>query len=85
MLRLRPELVLCNGPGTCVPVCAGALLVRFLGLEDTRIVFVESFCRVNTLSVTGKILYPFAADRFIVQWAQLKAKYPRAEHIGNAL
>ena len=27
----RPALVLCNGPGTCVPVAVAALLLRLLG------------------------------------------------------
>lgn len=28
MLSALPTLVICNGPGTCVPICIGALLVR---------------------------------------------------------
>ena len=28
VLRLRPSLVLCNGPGTCIPICAVAWTVR---------------------------------------------------------
>jgi len=77
----RPELLLCNGPGTCVPVCGAALLLRFLGLGDPYILFAESFCRVETLSLTGRILYPLA-DNFVVQWPQLIEKYPKAKYIG---
>ena len=32
-------------------------------------IFVESFARVNTLSLTGKLLLPIA-NRFIVQWKE---------------
>ena len=67
--------MLCNGPGTCVPV---ALLGLLLG---ARLVFCESWCRVESLSLTGRILYPLA-HRFVVHWPQLARRYPRAEHLG---
>ena len=80
---LRPDLVICNGPGTCIPICAVAFVLNFLGLGPrTKIVFVESFCRVKTLSFTGKLLYPIA-DRFVVQWRGLCERYRRAEFIGK--
>jgi beta-1,4-N-acetylglucosaminyltransferase len=47
-------------------------------------VFVESFCRVETLSATGMLLYYLPlADAFLVQWPQLKVKYPQADYIGR--
>ena len=30
-IQIRPELVLCNGPGTCVPIVLGAWLIRMAG------------------------------------------------------
>ena len=30
VLRTRPALLLCNGPGTCIPVCAWAFALRFV-------------------------------------------------------
>ncbi|EGZ12973.1 hypothetical protein PHYSODRAFT_260934 [Phytophthora sojae] len=78
----RPQLVLCNGPGTCIPICAAVLLFRVLGIQsDSKIVFCESFARVQHLSLTGKLLY-YVADEFVVQWPQLQAKYPRTKHLG---
>lgn len=38
-----------------------------------RTVFVESWARVRTISLSGKILLPFA-DRFLVQWPALDGK-----------
>ncbi|KAL4781878.1 oligosaccharide biosynthesis protein Alg14-like protein [Aspergillus varians] len=38
-----------------------------------RTIFVESWARVKTLSLSGKILLPFA-DRFLVQWPALEGK-----------
>ena len=39
-----------------------------------RLVFVESFCRVESLSLTGLLVRP-VCDAFVVQWEQLKEKY----------
>ncbi|XP_034635173.1 UDP-N-acetylglucosamine transferase subunit ALG14 homolog isoform X1 [Trachemys scripta elegans] len=80
--RLKPDLILCNGPGTCVPVCISALLLEILALKKVIIVYVESICRVETLSLSGKILYYFS-DYFIVQWPALKEKYPKSIYLGR--
>ncbi len=91
----RPDLLLVNGPGTCLPLCVAAWLLRSLagvptcGLlfpATTKIVFVESVCRVKGLSLTGKILYHLRiADAVHVQWAELKERHPRAEYVGVLL
>lgn len=74
----KPDLVLCNGPGTCIPVCFAAYILRlFKWIPQCKIVYVESFCRVKTLSLSGKILKHFV-DMFVVQWEDLidnKSKY----------
>lgn len=100
VFRIRPDLVLANGPGVlrkpiprlrlspgassprpaagiCVPLAAAALLLRALSGRPCKVVFVESVCRVRTLSLTGKLLYP-VADAFVVQWPDLQRRYPRA-------
>ncbi|XP_029035181.1 UDP-N-acetylglucosamine transferase subunit ALG14 homolog [Osmia bicornis bicornis] len=66
----RPELILCNGPGTCVPLCITAFLFKVFYIMQTTMIFIESFCRVKTLSLTGKILYSIV-DHQIVQWPYL--------------
>ncbi|RLU19660.1 hypothetical protein DMN91_008217 [Ooceraea biroi] len=76
--REDPELILCNGPGTCVPLCAIAFLFKALCIGQSVVVFMESFCRVKTFSLTGKILY-YLVDHVIVQWAYLsKPVYSRS-------
>ena len=72
----RPELLICNGPGTCLPLCLCAKVTT-----NCVIIYVESFCRVDSLSLTGKLLYPFT-DHFIVQWPQLQEKYSRSKYLG---
>lgn len=81
LLRHSPDVIICNGPGTCVPIVLMSFLLAVLGVTRTTVVFVESFCRVDTLSISGRILYHLS-DHFVVQWPQLTAKYPRAKYHG---
>lgn len=86
VVSFRPELVLCNGPGTCIPVCLWAYLLKFLCVWDTRIVYVESLCRVKSLSLSGLILYRlYIADFVYVQWPGLQQLYPRTHYVGRVL
>ncbi|XP_034355479.1 UDP-N-acetylglucosamine transferase subunit ALG14 isoform X2 [Arvicanthis niloticus] len=80
--QIKPDLVLCNGPGTCVPICVSALLLGILGIKKVIIIYVESICRVETLSLSGKILRHLS-DYFIVQWPTLKEKYPKSVYLGR--
>jgi len=49
---------------------------------DCRIIFIESFCRVDDLSLCGMILYP-VVDRFIVQWPKLCKRWKLTEYVGR--
>ena len=47
-IQVQPDLVLINGPGTCLPIAVSAFFFRIIGWKTgTKIVFVESFCRVK--------------------------------------
>lgn len=80
--NFKPDVILCNGPGTCIPICTVAFLLRCSFLLNCRIIFVESICRVRTLSLTGKILQWFA-DIIVVQWPQLRDTCWRAKYFGR--
>ena len=83
----KPDVVLVNGPGTCLPICAAAFASRVLFFrKGPVIVYVESVCRVTSLSLTGKILYHSRmADVVFVQWPELVAKYHRAMYAGRVV
>lgn len=86
MIRIKPRVLLVNGPGTCVPCCLIVFIFsRLLRImPKCKIVFVESICRVNSLSLTGKIFYHLRlTDSFMVQWKELKHKYPRTTYMGR--
>ncbi|CAD5227472.1 unnamed protein product [Bursaphelenchus okinawaensis] len=77
----NPDLLLCNGPGTCVPVTVITFFYNLFNIFDCRIVYVESVCRVETLSLTGLILYYLRLyDAFYVQWPNLQKRYPRTDY-----
>jgi beta-1,4-N-acetylglucosaminyltransferase len=92
-----PDLILTNGPGTGVCVVLASLILRFCGFSgpsssrspsqwqhsgQMRTIFVESWARVRTLSLSGKILLPFV-DRFLVQWPSLEGRGGgKAEFVG---
>lgn len=78
----RPGLLLCNGPGTCIPVLLAALVWELLAWQSFRFVFVESFCRVQRLSLAARISGPFA-DRCIVLWDRLAGG--KWEYIGRLI
>lgn len=73
----KPKVIVSMGAEIAVPFF---LLAKLFGI---RTLFIESWCRVNNLSLTGKLVYPIT-DEFWVQWPQLletcgsKAKYKGA-------
>lgn len=79
LARERPDWVVSNGAELAVPVFIAA---RMLG---TRTLFIESLCRVESPSLTGRLIYPLA-NVFLVQWPQLVDRYgPRARYEGGLL
>ena len=75
-LTERPDVTVCTGALATVPLC---LLCKAFG---KKLVFIESFAKVETPTLTGKLLYRFA-DRFYIQWPQLREHYPEAVYEGG--
>jgi UDP-N-acetylglucosamine:LPS N-acetylglucosamine transferase len=74
----KPRVVVSTGAGVCVPFF---LLARLKGIKT---IYIESLARINELSLTGRMVYPFA-DEFIVQWPGLAEKLPKARFEGQLL
>ncbi|KAH1091061.1 hypothetical protein J1N35_018318 [Gossypium stocksii] len=49
MIKIRPQVVLCNGPGTCIPQCVIAFFFKVVGIRWSSIFYVESIARVKRL------------------------------------
>ncbi|KAF2018182.1 glycosyltransferase family 1 protein [Aaosphaeria arxii CBS 175.79] len=74
-----PDLIITNGPATGVIVVLAALIAKFFNLKGCssrskcRTIYVESFARVKTLSLSAKLLAG-VVDRFLVQWEELEGE-----------
>lgn len=76
--KTQPDAIISAGAGPAVPV---SILGR---LQGKKIIFLESWSRVNNPSESGKLIYPFSS-LFFVQWPELKKKYPKAIYAGRLM
>lgn len=67
----KPDVIICTGAGATIPMCYVGKMFR------KKIIFIESFAKMNSPTETGKMVYPIA-DLFIVQWEEMKKFYPKA-------
>lgn len=70
-LKYRPNLIISTGALASVPLMLWGKLFR------SRVVYIESFAKINSPNISGKIMYKFA-DQFYVQWETMKNFYPNA-------
>lgn len=75
-IKEKPDYIISTGAMILLPY---ALLAKVL---KKKIIYVETYARVNDLTRTGKIMYKHA-DLFMVQWKKLKEKYPLAVYGGS--
>lgn len=75
-IKERPDVVITTGVLAMIPIC---LLVK---LFRGKLIYIESFAKVTSPTVTGKLMYKFA-DQFYVQWPQMKEIYPQAIYLGG--
>ncbi|KAI3415784.1 UDP-N-acetylglucosamine transferase subunit [Globodera pallida] len=80
----RADVVISNGPAIGLGICFFARFFDLTRIHRCRVVFIESICRVQKLSLTGWIVYHFRiAHAFLVQWKDLQKKYPKTEYVGR--
>ncbi|CAM40210.1 putative glycosyltransferase family 28 protein [Leishmania braziliensis MHOM/BR/75/M2904] len=82
----RPDVLLTNGPGVCVPVIAAAVGVASCvpwWYGRPAIVYMESFTCVSHPSLTGRLLAPWLADIFTVHWRALERVVARRRRRGT--
>ncbi|PHH73864.1 hypothetical protein CDD82_5231 [Ophiocordyceps australis] len=74
-----PTQIFANGPATALFVALAAHVLKVLWLvpqNSMRFIYIESWARISSLSLTGKILYyACLADVFYVQHAPVAAAY----------
>lgn len=75
-IKERPTTIITTGAGASYPTC------KIAKLFGRKIIYVESFAKLNNESVTGRMVYPFA-DVFFVQWPEMRQVYPNARYEGT--
>lgn len=76
--RERPDIIVSTGAGVAVPFI-------FVGrLFGTRTIYIESISRVNSLSLSGRLVY-HVVNYFFVQWPELNEKYGKTLFKGSVL
>ena len=76
LLKEQPDVVISTGALMTIPVC---LIAKLFG---KKVVFIESFAKIKSPTLTGKLMYRFA-DQFYVQWEEMKKVYPNAIYKGG--
>ncbi len=75
LIHEKPDCVISTGALATYPI---SLLAKIMG---KKLIYIESFARVDTPSLTGKLVYPIA-DLFIVQWEDAIKFFPKAVYGG---
>lgn len=74
-LRFKPDVIVTTGSHTAVPFC-------YIGkLFKSKVIFILSFCRVDTKAKSADLVYPIS-DLFFVQWPQMKNVYKGSTFVG---
>lgn len=75
-LKEKPDVVISTGALSVIPICIISKVFR------KKIIFIESFAKITSPTLTGKLIYKFA-DRFYIQWETLRKFYPNAVNKGG--
>lgn len=75
-IKERPTHIISTGGIIGVP------FVVISKITKTKVVFIETFARINDTTRTGRFMYKHA-DLFIVQWESLLEHYPNAVYGGS--
>jgi len=76
ILMENPDWVVSTGAAMAVPFCYMAKLF------GKRVMYIESFAKINSPNLSGKLIYPIA-NVFFVQWRELQTIYPKAIYAGT--
>lgn len=75
-MREKPDIIITTGALSMLPMC---LLLKMF---RKKIIYIESFAKITTPTLTGKFLYKLS-DQFYIQWKGLLKFYPNAIYRGG--
>ena len=74
----KPDIIISTGAGIALPF----LLLGFI--SNKKNIYVESISRINSPSLTGKIVYYLSND-FFIQWPEIQKYFPKSKYGGKLL
>lgn len=75
-IKERPDVVITTGVLAMIPM---SLIAKKCG---RKLIYIESFAKINDPTKTGRFLYKYA-DQFYVQWESMLEFYPNAIYLGG--
>lgn len=75
-IKEKPEVIISTGALATIPICIFSKVFR------KKVIFIESFAKITSPTLTGKLIYKFA-DQFYVQWKDMLEVYPKAIYKGG--
>lgn len=78
LFKEKPDFIISSGAAPAIPFF---YIGKLLGC---KLVYIEVFDRIDSPTITGKLVYPIC-DKFIVQWEEQKRFYPKAENLGGII
>lgn len=77
LIKYNPNVIVTTGANTAAAMCC---LGKLLG---KKVIYIESFAKNNSPTITGKMIYKLHAyTKFVVQWESMLKYYPKAEYWG---
>ena len=70
----KPDFIIANGPSISVPVILAGSFLKKIGITNLNLIYVESAARVNSLSISAKIIKNYV-DYIFGFWDDLCYKY----------
>ncbi len=77
-IKEKPDVVISTGVLATIPM-------MYIGhIFKKKIIYIESFAKINSPTMTGKLIYKrHIADQFYVQWESMLEFYPDAIYKGG--
>ncbi len=77
-IKYNPSVIVTTGANTVAAMCC---LGKIFG---KKVIYIESFAKRNTPTITGKLIYRLHAYTiFVVQWENMLKVYPKAVYWGG--
>jgi UDP-N-acetylglucosamine:LPS N-acetylglucosamine transferase len=78
LFKEKPDIIISSGAAVAVPFF---YIGKLLG---SKLIYIEVFDRINSPTLSGKIIYP-VTDIFVVQWVEQLIFYPKGIYLGELL